>query len=107
MRSITKPDMTLYINNKQNMLLHQIFRNILLGKDIKSVIIGNIDIEVDASENVGYVDFYIDGDFKATDDEPPFVWNWNEISLGRHNIKVIADNAGYHASDEIEVLKFF
>jgi hypothetical protein len=91
---------SLYIKN--NMFL-QIFRT--------TVIIGSIDIEVDAYDTgsgIDYVEFYIDNVIKDTSYGPIYNWTWSELSFRRHYIKVVAfDNAGNSAFDEIRVWKFF
>jgi len=53
------------------------------------------------------VEFYIDGDLKATVTTEPYLWNWTAETIGKHTIKVIA--YGFNndtASKEIEVTKF-
>ncbi|MCD6467742.1 MAG: right-handed parallel beta-helix repeat-containing protein [Thermoplasmata archaeon] len=97
---IIKPENnTLYIRNKKIMHLPT------------TVIIGKIDVYVNATDNetgVNQVEFYIDKNLKATDAVKPYTWIWDEKILGRHTIKVVAyDNAGNHAEDEATVWKFF
>ena len=71
---------------------------------------GNELIEVEASDDSGIsqVDFYIDDEFKFTDSNSPFSWEWNtasgEYPDGRYTIKVVAiDKKGNDASYEIKV----
>ncbi|RLF33626.1 MAG: hypothetical protein DRM98_01935, partial [Thermoplasmata archaeon] len=44
-------------------------------------IIGFIDIEVDATEDVKKVEFYINGELKYIDNEQPFIYRLNERSF--------------------------
>ena len=77
-------------------------------------IIGEIEIEayIPGSWNepgdADKVEFYIDDILKATVTSKPFNWTWDEITIGKHTIKVIAyDDEGNSTSDEITVWKFF
>ena len=75
-----------------------------------TMIIGGIDIEVDAYDEDGIdkVEFYIDKKLKSTDTNEPYTWTWDERAFGKRTIRVTAyDKAGNSASDEIEVWKFF
>ena len=59
------------------------------------MIIAGIDIDVDASDNVGgsgmdRVEFYIDGSLMHTANSPPYVWTWDEKAFFKNTIKVIA-----------------
>ncbi|HHH80191.1 MAG TPA: hypothetical protein ENL13_04745, partial [Thermoplasmatales archaeon] len=60
-----------------------------------TIVIGSIDVEVDASDNteVDHVDFYVDDVLKATDDAAPYVWTWSEKTFFRHTIKAVAYDA--------------
>jgi len=98
---ITKPENALYLVN------------IRLFSLSKPLIIGPINIKVDASQaevGINRVEFYIDNELKATDIEEPYNWIWKESSRLRdkHAIKVIAvDNSEKSSSDNIEVRKLF
>lgn len=86
---ITKPEKAFYINNNKILPF------------FTPVILRDIDIEVTASENTDYVEFYIDDVLKNTDNKAPYVWLWDEKAFFRHKIKVEAyDNTGNSASDE-------
>jgi hypothetical protein len=72
------------------------------------VIIGKIDIVTNYSENVHYVEFYVDGILRETDIEEPYQWTWDEKGFLKHNISVIAiDKIGNEVRDETTVWKFF
>ena len=77
----------------------------LIGK--KAVIIGKITIVAVASDttsSISKVEFYIDGSLKKTDNSTPYEWQWDERTVGKHTIKVIAyDEAGNKETKEIEV----
>ncbi len=97
--TITKPEKAIYINNRKIMPF------------FVTIIIGNIDIEVDASDDneVDRVEFYIDNEYVGNDTMAPYSWNWDEQTplRFRHTIIVIAyDSAGNSKSDEIIVWKF-
>ena len=62
------------------------------------------DEEMESSK----VEFYVDGLLKTTDVEAPYIWTWNEIVFGNHEIKIIAyDHNGNNVSKEITIWKFF
>jgi len=101
---IIKPKNALYIKN-----------NTIISF-FKPVIIGDIDIEINANEHkaVKYIELYIDGKLRENGTLGPnqsnFIWLWERDSLirHRHTIKVIAyDAEGKSATDEIDVLRFF
>ncbi|HHH80151.1 MAG TPA: hypothetical protein ENL13_04545 [Thermoplasmatales archaeon] len=94
---ITKPKFGIYVANKRVLPF--------LG----TIVIGSIDVEVDASDNTGvdHVDFYVDDVLRATDDAAPYVWTWSEKTFFRHTIKAVAyDAAGNYGIDEITVWRF-
>ncbi len=98
---IAKPLRAFYINNNRIMPFN------------KARIIGEIEIEAYipgswyGQGDADKVEFYIDDDLKATVTSEPFNWTWNEKTIGRHTIKIVAyDDEGNSASDEIEVWKF-
>jgi hypothetical protein len=93
---ITKPKDSLYLGNNEIMPFSL------------PLIFGKIDIEVEVSENVNYVEFYIDEILKATDNDYPFSYTWTDVGFFQHTIKTIAyDSLGL--TDEVEktVSKFF
>ncbi|HEC82159.1 MAG TPA: DUF11 domain-containing protein [Thermoplasmatales archaeon] len=75
-----------------------------------TIVIGAIDVEVQASDSesgVNRVEFYLNGVLKTTDTTPPYVWSWSTPSFFKHTLKAVAyDNAGNHNSDEVTVWKF-
>ncbi len=76
------------------------------------MIIGSIDIEVDATDDLSGIDrveFYINDELKATDTTKPFNWTWDERTpfKFRYTIMVTAyDIAGNSAMNEIMVWRF-
>ena len=75
----------------------------------RTIIIGGIDIEVDAYDKDGIdkVEFYIDKKLKSTDTTEPYAWTWDERAFGSHMIKVKAyDNVGNSNTARIRVLIF-
>ena len=74
-----------------------------------TMIIGGIDVNVDASDEVGMdrVEFYINKKLKATDTTEPYTWMWDERAFGSRMIEVKAyDNAGNSNTAKIRVLIF-
>jgi len=76
-----------------------------------TLIIGSIDVTVDASDNdsdIANVTFSLNGVSKITDAAAPYTWAWGEKGFGRYTITVEAyDSAGNSAADEIIVWKLF
>ena len=99
---ITKPVKALYIMNRK--ILPRLFR--------KTLILGSIDVTVNAVDDfsdIDRVEFYIDNDLKSITNSSPYIYTWTIKTLFRHRhaIKVVAfDNAGNIASGEIKVRKF-
>lgn len=95
--TITKPERALYFNNNKIIYL------------LNTVIIGKIEVEVEASDTlsgINHVSFYVDGDLMSNVATLPYFWLWSERSFSWHTLKVIAfDGAGNFASDEITLLK--
>ena len=95
---ITKPmKQSLYINNQW------------VRSWWRTIILGGIDIEVDAYDKDGIdkVEFYIDKKLKATDTTEPYTWMWDERAFGSRMIEVKAyDNAGNTNVDQMKVLIF-
>jgi len=96
---ITKPKDFLYFMNFEIFPLSQ------------PIIIGKIDINVNASDDdsgIDRVEFYINGLLKTTDETEPYSWTWSELAFFTNVIEVKAyDKAGNAASIEKGVLKFF
>ena len=100
---ILQPTKALYVLN----------RKILPRKIRKTLILGKIDITVDAKDDSGIkkVEFYIDNELKSVDESKPYSYTWTRDKIKvldhRYSIKVIAfDNAGNQARDDIKVRKF-
>ena len=70
---------------------------------------GRFYVIVNATDNVGIesVEFYVDGEYKDKDYEPPYIWLWDEQAmLFLYELKVVArDYAGNEASAMIKVLR--
>ena len=76
-----------------------------------TLIIGKIDIEVYAIDNItgiNRVEFYINEEYQDTDEIPPYGWTWDQFSiLFPYTIRVVAyDNAGNEKADSKIVWKF-
>ena len=97
------PLRALYINNKRIMPFNKVR------------IVGNIDLEVYTNEDwygpgsshVEKIEFYIDDVLKETIESKPYIWTWDEKTIGKHTIKVIAyDFEGNTDSKDLVVYKF-
>jgi outer membrane protein assembly factor BamB len=77
----------------------------------KPFIIGPITIQVDATQEpygIDRVEFYIDGEIRATVTEIPYQWTWSTKAFFKHTIKVWAyDTTGKCSKASIDVSKFF
>ena len=97
---IEKPkENCLYIFDKE--IMPVIFGN--------TIIIGEITVEINAydEDDIDRVEFYIDDFLESNDTEYPYEWTWDEKSIGRHELRVIAyDNEGNKAEDKINVVIF-
>lgn len=86
-----------------------------LNKKVSSTIFGTFvfgDVEIVAnmsdSENISRVNFYIDGEYKANDTDPPYIWKWADRSRGKRKIKVEAvPKIGENYSTFVSVTNFF
>ena len=98
---IIKPEKALYISNVK----------IIPSFIQKPIIIGDIDIAVNANDfesGIEFVKFYIDGELKWTDIKEPYIWTWQKEKSIRlkHTIEVVVyDNIGNEASREMSVWK--
>jgi hypothetical protein len=100
MVDIIKPLKALYLFNRRLMPLSD------------ALIIGNIHVEAFvhdywfSEKKADKVEFYVDGELKATITSKPYRWKWREKTSGTYTIKVIAyDSFGNTATDEITVQK--
>lgn len=75
-----------------------------------TLILGSIDVTVEASDDSGItsVAFSLNGVLQYNVTAPPYIWVWDKRSFGRYTIVVEAfDDAGNKATDDIVVWKFF
>jgi hypothetical protein len=74
-----------------------------------TIVIGKINVMVDASDNqsgVNRVEFWIDNDVRYTAYNEPYEWLWSETGIFQRTLKVVAyDNAGNHAQDLVTLWK--
>jgi hypothetical protein len=99
---ITKPqEHSIYINN---------IKIGALFMPLKTIIIGNLEIKVEASDKqsgIDRVEFLINGIIKKTDSTEPYLCKFDESS-GTHTIEVVAyDGACNSANDSTTVIKLF
>jgi hypothetical protein len=61
-----------------------------------TLIIGNITIKTQLNHipEIDCMKFYIGGELKYIDENPPYEWEWDEISFSKHTIKVLASIDG-------------
>ncbi len=76
----------------------------------KPIIIGEITLRVDAYDNqsgISKIEIYIDDELKIEIKNKPYEWLWDELVVGKHEIKAMAyDNAGNSAFKTINVTIF-
>ena len=74
-----------------------------------TIIIGPITIRAAVTGLNGFVvDFYIDGELKTSDINPPFEYPWWGLSFGLHTIEVkLLQDSIVQDTDSIDVLKLF
>jgi len=101
--NIIKPEKALYIRNRK--ILPRLFR--------MTLILGKIDITVDARDDYGIkkVEFYVDKELKTVDESSPYIYRWSRDKITlfghKHTIKVVAfDMAGNTATAKVIVRKF-
>lgn len=96
--NIINPENALYISNNKLFTMKN------------PVILGKIDIILDATDNVNidYVILYINNEEKYNFTKQPFEYTWEDRFFGKSTIDVIAfDKSGNKADDTIDVWKFF
>jgi len=85
----------------------------ILGKEITptvaglTIVIGEIEVKVAASDNIGVerVEFYIDNTLKEVDYEAPYSWKWRESTIGWRILEIRAyDITGNMAMQQVTVL---
>jgi hypothetical protein len=84
---ITQPKSNyLYFNGRE---LLRLWNTIILGEiDVKAEVTGPVDFQK--------IEFYLDDKLVLSDDEPPYIWSWNEKQSGIFTIKVV----GHYGDDE-------
>ncbi len=92
---ITKPNHGFYIRNKRILTLK------------RTIVIGDVDVEVDASDESGIdrVEFYVDDVSKHVDYSEPFNWFWDSegyLLPHRRTLKVIAYDV-YDNSEDFSI----
>ncbi len=82
----------------------------LQGVDRAAVVIGDLDIEVTASDTGAGIDdvsFYLEDERQHVDSNAPYTWQWNMRAIGAYTIEVVAtDHAGRTTSKNIYVMAF-
>jgi len=88
------------------------FRNLRLLPFMATVLIGPIEVTVEASEpqsGIDRVEFYLYNDLQETDYEAPYEWTWQRGELSRHRFRIeviVYDNDVDYSQDEISVWRF-
>lgn len=87
------------------------FRNLKLMPFIIPMLIGDIEIRAEASNElygIDYVEFYINDVLQITDDTDPYSFIWKDPGFFKHILKVIAfNNNGQSVVRKLNVWKFF
>jgi hypothetical protein len=93
---IIHPDKGFYFNNNK------------IFPFFTSIMIGDVIIQTTASNDIEYVEFYLDDVYMDTDYNYPFEWSWNESDFFKHKVKVAAYNhLEEQVHDELVIWKFF
>ena len=98
MIGISSPKNALYINNNELFTLKN------------PIIIGDIDIVLDVTDNIGigYVTIYVNNQEVHKFTDSPYVWTWDENMFGKSTIDVVVfDISGNKADATLVVWKFF
>jgi hypothetical protein len=84
------------------------FNNNKILPFITLVMIGDVFIQTSVSEDIEYVEFYVDEVLISTDVDYPFEWMWDEPDFFKHTIKTVAyTNEEKQVEDELIIWKFF
>jgi len=75
-----------------------------------TIVIGTISVEVhvdDKGSGIESIDLYLDKRLQHTFTEEDWIWVWQRLSLGRHTIRIIAqDRSGNEITEEMIIWKF-
>ncbi|MGC9309033.1 MAG: OmpL47-type beta-barrel domain-containing protein, partial [Thermoplasmatota archaeon] len=100
---------TVTITSPTRGYIHFFGRELLPSIRDKTILIGRITVEVNATDNASWVNkvqFSVDGEVRYNDMQEPYTWTWG-LAFGRHTLGVTAiDIAGHEATDEIDVTIF-
>ena len=88
------------------------FSNKLIVPFFTTIVIGEISIEISATDSSGIekVLFYIDNQDQPVAEalSPPYKFTWSERSFKKHDIRIVVyDNAGRQNMEDIIIWKFF
>jgi hypothetical protein len=93
---IIHPDNGFYFNNNK------------IFPFFTSIMIGDILIQTTTSEDIEYVEFYVNEVHMDTDVDYPFEWIWDETGFFKHTVKVVAyTGLEEQVDDELVIWKFF
>jgi hypothetical protein len=74
---------------------------------LRTIVIGPIEVQVNASESVREVEFYVDEELMHIDNETPYTWNWSSSPLGKCRLEVIGyDDFGRSSSANLTVWRY-
>jgi len=103
---------TVFINKPEEHSLYVFDRKIHSNFCCKTMILGPININIEAIDESGtgidYVEFYINDNFRTRIFSEPFAYRWSSFAFGFYTIRINAyDNNGNSASESIIVFKMF
>ena len=101
----TKPSVSIVTPEEKRIY---IFGRSILRTFKRTIIIGKITVEANATDNLGIdiVKFYVDEEERGNATSPPYTWKWGG-DFGRRELLVKAfDEAGLYESDTIDVTIF-
>lgn len=95
-----------YISRPETGTLYLFDKEILSLPFNYPIIVGKINVKAIAF-GADKVEFYLDDKLIYTDNESPFNFLWDEVTFGKHTLKVVVYEVVDVISDEINVWKFF
>jgi len=85
----------------------------IYGRDVAmlpfTLIIGSITVEGEPAGlegKIGRMEFYVDGRLMGYDENPPYQWEWKEVSWRRHELKLVALHGAENVEKNMIVWKF-
>lgn len=96
---IVKPERgAIYFGDRKIMELNS-YRTIVFGRI-------RVGVEITSGEKIRRVDFYFDGEYRGTDEENPYEYEYGNIAFFKHNIRAVAHGETNEDGNEVEMTVF-